>query len=99
MINIFPTVGLFSNLDLTTGNKKRNIIFFKSTPIAQKGALLTLANGIVLDLQRGVVHLGSQKAALKEFDVASLDKEKQDYYKTVKIITGEILYSDSWLDL
>lgn len=35
----------------------------------------------------------------EEFDVASLDKEKQDYYKTVKIITGEILYSDSWLDL
>ena len=35
----------------------------------------------------------------EEVDPASLDKEKLDYYKTVKILIGENLYSDSWLDL
>ncbi len=28
-----------------------------------------------------------------------LDKEKQDFYKTVRVILGESLYSDSWLDV
>ncbi|MCK4768153.1 MAG: dihydropteroate synthase [Desulfobacula sp.] len=32
-------------------------------------------------------------------DIASLDKEMQDYAKTYKVIMGETLYSDSWLDI
>ena len=34
-----------------------------------------------------------------EPDIASLDKEMQDYAKTYKVIMGETLYSDSWLEL
>jgi len=30
---------------------------------------------------------------------AGLDKELLDYYKTYKVIMGETLYSDSWLDI
>ena len=32
-------------------------------------------------------------------DIASLDKEMQDYAKTYRVIMGETLYSDSWLDI
>jgi 5-methyltetrahydrofolate corrinoid/iron sulfur protein methyltransferase len=32
-------------------------------------------------------------------DIASLNKEMQDYAKTVNVILGNTLYSDSWLDL
>ena len=32
-------------------------------------------------------------------DMASLSKEMQDHVKTVKIIMGETLYSDSWLEV
>lgn len=32
-------------------------------------------------------------------DISSLDKEMQDYAKTVNVILGETLYSDSWLDV
>ncbi len=32
-------------------------------------------------------------------DMASLSKEMQDYAKTVNVILGKSLYSDSWLDL
>jgi len=32
-------------------------------------------------------------------DMGSLSKEMQDYVKTVKIIMGETLYSDSWLEV
>ena len=34
-----------------------------------------------------------------EPDIASLDKEMQDYVKTYKVIMGETLYSDSWLEI
>ena len=32
-------------------------------------------------------------------DMASLSKEMQDYAKTVNVILGKTLYSDSWLEL
>ena len=32
-------------------------------------------------------------------DIAGLDKEMQDYAKTYKVIMGETLYSDSWLEI
>ncbi len=32
-------------------------------------------------------------------DIASLDKEMQDYAKTDRVIMGETLYSDSWLEI
>ncbi|MBT7259833.1 MAG: dihydropteroate synthase [Desulfobacula sp.] len=32
-------------------------------------------------------------------DITGLDKEMQDYAKTYKVIMGETLYSDSWLDI
>jgi len=32
-------------------------------------------------------------------DIASLEKEMQDYAKTYKVIMGETLYSDSWLEI
>jgi 5-methyltetrahydrofolate corrinoid/iron sulfur protein methyltransferase len=34
-----------------------------------------------------------------EPDIAGLDKEMQDYAKTYKVIMGETLYSDSWLEI
>jgi 5-methyltetrahydrofolate corrinoid/iron sulfur protein methyltransferase len=32
-------------------------------------------------------------------NMASLSKEMQDYAKTVNVILGNTLYSDSWLDI
>jgi len=35
----------------------------------------------------------------EEVDTKSLNKEQADYVKTAKVLTGKILYSDSWLEL
>jgi len=32
-------------------------------------------------------------------DIGSLSKEMQDYAKTVNVILGKSLYSDSWLEI
>jgi len=35
----------------------------------------------------------------EEVDMGSLDKQQQDYGKTVKVLIGKSLYSDSWLEI
>ena len=35
----------------------------------------------------------------EDIDIASLSKELQDYVKTARVIMGQSLYSDSWLEL
>ena len=32
-------------------------------------------------------------------DMSSLNKKEVDYVKTVRVLTGESLYSDSWLEI
>ena len=57
--------------------------------------LIAIAKGNrqdIVDLIHGVMD-GSEP------DVASLSKEMQDYVKTVNVILGNTLYSDSWLEI
>jgi 5-methyltetrahydrofolate corrinoid/iron sulfur protein methyltransferase len=57
--------------------------------------LIAIAKGNrqdIVDLIHGVMD-GSEP------DMASLSKEMQDYVKTVKVILGKTLYSDSWLEI
>ena len=35
----------------------------------------------------------------EEIEMSSLDKEAQDYVKTTRVLLGQTLYSDSWLEL
>jgi len=57
--------------------------------------LIAIAKGSrqdIVDLIHGVMD-GNEP------DMASLSKEMQDYVKTVNVILGKTLYSDSWLDI
>jgi 5-methyltetrahydrofolate corrinoid/iron sulfur protein methyltransferase len=57
--------------------------------------LIAIAKGNrqdIVDLIHGVMD-GSEP------DMASLSKEMQDYVKTVNVILGKTLYSDSWLEI
>ncbi len=75
MMNIFPTVGLFSNVDLTNGNKKRNIIFYPTRAVSQQGNIVRLQNGIVLDVAKGIIHLGRNAKKISVITQVSLDKK------------------------
>jgi 5-methyltetrahydrofolate corrinoid/iron sulfur protein methyltransferase len=35
----------------------------------------------------------------EQIDMSSLSKEEADYVKTAKVLLGESLYSDSWLEI
>jgi dolichyl-diphosphooligosaccharide--protein glycosyltransferase/undecaprenyl-diphosphooligosaccharide--protein glycosyltransferase len=67
MMNIFPTVAVFGNLDLTTGKAERNIAFYPTQAVSNKDGLLTFRNGITFDAQKGEISLGQQKKDVKYF--------------------------------
>jgi len=75
MLNIFPTVALFGNLDLTTGKAERRILFYPARAVENKNGLIRLSNGIVFDTKRGMIRLGNQKVPVKNFIVTTLTKE------------------------
>ena len=75
MLNIFPTVDIFSNLDLKTGKKGANHFFFVSRNFKQTPTKLLLGNGISFLNNSGELELGRQKVKLKHFVLVEYDKQ------------------------
>ncbi len=75
MMSIFPTVAVFGNLDLTTGQEERKVLFYPTQAVSNKEGLLTFRNGIVFDTKRGMVRLGQQEQSVKHFVVTQNTKE------------------------
>jgi len=67
MMNIFPTVAVFGNLDLTTGEEERKISFFPTRATAQEKGVLSFANGIAFDTNTGEIVLGQSHQKVKNF--------------------------------
>jgi len=67
MLNIFPTVSVFGNLDLTTGKQERKISFFPTVAIKSMDGILSFQNGIVFDAKKGEITLGKQRKDVKYF--------------------------------
>ena len=67
MLNIFPTVAVFGNLDLTTGKALRKISFYPSVATNSKNGIITMQNGIVFDSLKGEITLRTQKKSVKYF--------------------------------
>ncbi len=72
MMRIFPTVGVFGNINLKTGKPERQIHFYPSAIAQQSGAKLLLQNGIVFDTSKGEIDIGGKSKKVQRFDVATL---------------------------
>ncbi len=75
MLSIFPTVAVFGNLDLTTGEEERKIAFHPTSAIANKDGVITFANGITFDAQKGEIGLGEQTKQVKNFIITQNTQE------------------------
>jgi dolichyl-diphosphooligosaccharide--protein glycosyltransferase/undecaprenyl-diphosphooligosaccharide--protein glycosyltransferase len=73
MINIFPTVALFSNIDLLSGKQYPRPFFYTTSSFKDAGNMLHLGSGIVLDKQKGIIQLGQQQVPLAQFITLSYD--------------------------
>jgi dolichyl-diphosphooligosaccharide--protein glycosyltransferase/undecaprenyl-diphosphooligosaccharide--protein glycosyltransferase len=75
MLDIYPTITLFSNLDLMNGEKKAQPFFYVSRNFKDDGAKLHLANGVYLDKQSMVLHLGNKQESIRRFVRTSYDEK------------------------
>ena len=75
MLNIFPTVAVFGNLDLTTGKTERKISFYPTQAASNKEGILAFRNGITFDTKKGAISLGQQQINVKHFIITQLTKE------------------------
>ena len=69
MLNIFPTVAIFGNLDLTTGKIIRKVTFYPTHAIANEKGMISFNNGIVFDSKKGEVRIGKITKNIKYFIV------------------------------
>jgi undecaprenyl-diphosphooligosaccharide--protein glycosyltransferase len=74
MMDIYPTVEMFSNIDLMNGKMKKNSFFYVTKSFKQEGNSINLDQGIVFDLQSATLSIGAQKVAVKRFVQTAYDK-------------------------
>ena len=84
MMNIFPTVSVFSTMDLKTG-KKTSHFFLQTKAVAQKGAFIILRNGFKIDLKRANIIIGKQVIPIHKFAVTSYDN-KNNLHKKIDVV-------------
>ncbi len=78
MLDIFSTVMVFGNLDLTTGNKLRNAVFYPTYAKSNKNGLIMMSNGVVFDANKGILKIGRGKSlSVKKFVVTQNRKDNQ----------------------
>ena len=94
MMNIYPTIALFSNLDLMSGTKGKRPFFYISRSFKQTGNSINLGNNVTLSLATGELHLGKQIVKINRFVTTSYDKsgklhtqiQKADSSSTINVI-------------
>ncbi len=77
MLNIYPTVKLFSNIDLMSGMMGKNPFFYKTSEFSENAEFIELGNGVKLSKKDGNLQVGQNSIKLKRFvktEYASKDK-------------------------
>lgn len=67
MLDILPTVKIFSNIDLSTGRPITSPFFYSTQRFQDTGNAIQFGSGIALLKQEGVVQIGDQRVPLGEF--------------------------------
>ncbi len=75
MLNIFPTVGIFSNIDLHTGKEKQRPFFYQSQDIKDSGNTIDLGNSISILKDKGELQIGKQKVKINTLAITYYDND------------------------
>ncbi len=67
MLDILPTVKMFSNIDLNTGKPLSDPFFYSTQNFQDSATVLQLGNGVALLKNEGKVQIGDQTVPLGEF--------------------------------
>jgi dolichyl-diphosphooligosaccharide--protein glycosyltransferase/undecaprenyl-diphosphooligosaccharide--protein glycosyltransferase len=91
MLNIYPTVKVFSNIDLMSGAKKKSPFFFVSKNFKDTKDRVYMGNGISLDKKTNSIMLGKQKVPLKRIVRTAYDRDMKLHKNTQTINFGASL--------
>jgi len=75
MLDILPTVKVFSNIDLNTGAPLSQPFLYSTQRFKDSGNTIQFGNGIALLKREGAVQIGSQKVPLGEFIKVGYNKQ------------------------
>jgi dolichyl-diphosphooligosaccharide--protein glycosyltransferase/undecaprenyl-diphosphooligosaccharide--protein glycosyltransferase len=99
MLNILPTVTLFSNMDLMTGKKNKAPFFFVSRNFKDSTNRIDFGRGISLDKKNGSLSLGNQKVQLRRFVKTAYDKNMklQKSVQTINVTSNiSVIYMSNY---
>ena len=82
MMNIFPTVSVFGNLNLMTGKAEKNIVFYPTTAKENKQGMITFRNGIVFNSRNGEIILGNKNGKVRNFIITNNTKNGETKLKS-----------------
>ncbi len=92
MLDIFPTVKVFSNIDLNTGKAKSKPFFYKTRFIKDTGKTLAFGNGIEFDKQNNSLIVNTQKIPLNSIWTTEYDKNGKLQIKRQLVDMGSRFY-------
>jgi len=85
MLQIYPTVTLFSNINLMNGVKNRAPFFFVSRNFKDDGNSIQLGNNIAINKKDLTINIGQNKVAIRRFIKTTYDKKLQ-LQKTIQLV-------------
>lgn len=91
MIEIYPTVEMFSNLDLMNGKMNNRSFFYATKQFKQEENILNLSQGIVVDLKELIININNNKVPIKRVIQSAYDKSMK-FTKDVQLVNpnGEL---------
>jgi len=75
MLNIFPTVGLFSQIDLKTGNQAIKPFFYQTNQIKDDGKVIHLGRGVSFDKIKATVKIGNIEKPIDSLYITQYDNK------------------------
>lgn len=91
MIDIYPTVEMFSNLNLMNGEMNNRSFFYATKQFKQEENILNLGQGVVVDLKELSVNINGTKVPIKRVVQSAYDKSMK-FTKDVQLVNlnGEL---------
>ncbi len=81
MLGIFPTVAMFSQRDLNSGEIYKNEGFFYQGKVRQQGNFI-LIGGLIIDPTQGTIKIGKNIIPIKKFVVVTFDTKGETHANT-----------------
>jgi len=75
MVDIFPTVKIFSHINLETGQTLNSPFFFKTSNIREEKEKINFGSGISFDQTTGMLHVGSNKVPLHQIVTSGIEQD------------------------